>query len=78
MWTRESQLPRAIGQTEGIETPVKVENVHFGEKGLPLSLRLLPLIVCYTLVIAGVWVPTSSLVEEKENSTLVAMLVTPV
>jgi ABC-2 type transport system permease protein len=40
--------------------------------------RLVPVIVFYALAIAGVFVPASSLVEEKEQGTLMAMLVTPV
>jgi ABC-2 type transport system permease protein len=40
--------------------------------------RLVPIIVFYALVMAGVFVPGSSIVEEKEKGTLMAMLVTPV
>lgn len=52
--------------------------MSFSHEGLPISLRLVPLIVFYALVMAGVWVPASSLVEEKERGTLTALLVTPV
>ena len=60
------------------EAPVKVELVLTGEEGLPISIRLVPLIVFYALVMAGVFVPGSSLVEEKERGTLLALLVSPV
>jgi ABC-2 type transport system permease protein len=63
---------------EGEEAPVTVELVLAGEEGLPISLRLVPLIVFYALAMAGVFVPGSSLVEEKERGTLQAMLVSPV
>ncbi|MHB9002840.1 MAG: ABC transporter permease [Coriobacteriia bacterium] len=63
---------------EGGESPVIVEVVDFGSVGLPISVRLIPVIVFYALVIAGVFVPASNLVEEKEHGTLMAMLVTPV
>lgn len=63
---------------EGSDAPVQVETVNFGEAGLPISLRLVPVIVFYALVMAGVFVPGSSLVEEKERGTLTALLVTPV
>jgi ABC-2 type transport system permease protein len=61
---------------EGTEAPVEIETVYFGEPGLPISIRLVPIIVFYALVMAGIWVPSASLVEEKENGTLTAMLVT--
>ncbi len=65
-----------IRDIEGSEVPVDIEMVYFGETGLPISIRLVPVIVFYALVMAGIWVPSSSLVEEKENGTLTAMLVT--
>ncbi len=61
---------------EGSETPVEVETIYFGEPGLPVSVRLIPLLVFYALVMAGMWVPSASLVEEKERGTLTAILVT--
>jgi ABC-2 type transport system permease protein len=39
---------------------------------------MVPVIVFYALVIAGLFVPGASIVEEKEQGTLTAMLVTPV
>lgn len=68
-------LVRAI---EDAAPPVTVEVVSVGEAGLPISTRLIPLIVFYALVMAGVFLPASSLVEEKEKGTLAALLVTPV
>ncbi len=67
-----------IREVEGGESPVTVEIVSFGEAGLPISTRLVPVIVFYALTMAGIFVPGSSLVEEKERGTLMAMLVTPV
>ncbi len=61
---------------EGAEPPVEVNTVYLGEPGLPISIRLVPLIVFYALVMAGIWVPSASMVEEKENGTLTAMIVT--
>ncbi len=65
-----------IRALEGSEPPVDVQMVYFGEPGLPISIRLVPVIVFYALVMAGIWVPSSSLVEEKEKGTLTALLVT--
>ncbi len=67
----------AVRGVEGGPTPVDVRIVTFGDKGLPMSIRLVPVIVFYALVMAGVFLPGSSLVEEKETGTLAAMLVTP-
>ena len=67
-----------VRKVEGSEAPVQVETVYFGEPGLPISIRLVPVIVFYALAMSGIWVPSSSLVEEKEKGTLTAMLVTPV
>jgi len=61
---------------EGAAPPVEVKTVYLGEPGLPISIRLVPVIVFYALVMAGIWVPSASLVEEKENGTLTAMVVT--
>ena len=65
-----------IRALEGGEAPVEIETVYFGEPGLPISIRLVPVIVFYALVMAGMWVPSASLVEEKEKGTLTAVLVT--
>ncbi len=67
-----------LREIEGGEAPVVVDIVNFGDAGLPISIRLVPVIVFYALVIAGLFVPGSNLVEEKEHGTLMAMLVTPV
>jgi ABC-2 type transport system permease protein len=67
-----------VRELEGSEAPVTVDVVNFGEAGLPISVRLVPVIVFYALVIAGLFLPGSNIVEEKEQGTLMAMLVTPV
>ena len=63
------------------ETPetVKVEVKPTSTKEVvPIASRLLPVIIFYAVTIAGLFLPASSLVEEKENRTLSALLVTPV
>jgi ABC-2 type transport system permease protein len=67
-----------VRELEGSAEPVSVDIVNFGEAGLPISIRLVPVIVFYALVIAGLFVPGANLVEEKEQGTLMAMLVSPV
>jgi len=67
-----------IRELEGSDAPVTVDVVSFGDAGLPMSKRLIPVIVFYALVMAGLFVPGSNLVEEKEQGTLMSLLVTPV
>jgi ABC-2 type transport system permease protein len=62
----------------GEPAPVEVDVVSFGEESLELSVRLLPLIMIYAVALAGAMVPALSLVEEKENRTIDALLVSPV
>ena len=68
-------LVRAL---EDDDAAVAVEVVSFGDEGLPIATRLIPVIVFFALVMAGIFLPGSSLVEEKEQGTLAALLVTPV
>lgn len=65
-------------QVEGRQPPVDVEVVPLGDEVLPLSVRLVPFIVMYALLIAGVFLPSFSLADERERHTLDALLVTPV
>ncbi len=68
-------LVRAV---EGKTATVEVVVEDFGEGTLPLSARLVPLIVMYTLVMAGVFLTAFAVVEEREKRTLEALIVTPV
>lgn len=66
-----------VRQVEGSTPPVQVDLVETGATGLDLTLRLLPLLMMYALFVAGVFVPASSIVDERVAGTLTAMLVTP-
>jgi ABC-2 type transport system permease protein len=61
----------------GDEATVTVDLVEVGEAGLPLDLRLLPLLVLYAVAVPGGMIPAASIVEEKERGTLQAVLTTP-
>ncbi len=63
---------------EGRTSPVTVSLIGAGE-GDEQSLlqRLLPLVVLVALLVAGMFIPAFSLVEERERKTLDALLVTP-
>lgn len=69
------ELIRAV---EGASPPVDVQVVTLGQAGQPISVRLVPFIVMYSLLIAGVFLPSFSLADEREKHTLQALVVTPV
>ena len=68
-----------IREVEGKIPPVEVVINTLGDgEDLPISSRLIPLMVLFSLLIAGVFVTAFGFVEEKESKTLDAVLVTPV
>jgi len=67
----------AVRAVEGSTPPVAVEVVSTGDPLLPMSTRMTPLLILFALLIAGVFVPAFSIVQERENGTLTALLVTP-
>jgi len=67
-----------VRRVEGRAAPVEVEVVALGEKALPITVRLVPLIAMYALLVAGVFLPSFSLADEREKRTLDALVVTPV
>jgi ABC-2 type transport system permease protein len=66
-----------IRQDEGQAPPVDVGVVALGEAPLPMTVRLVPLIAMYALVVAGVFLPAFSLADERERRTLSALTVSP-
>jgi ABC-2 type transport system permease protein len=68
-----------IREVEGEVPPVDVKINTLGDReALSVSLRLIPFIVLFSLLISGVLVTSFGLVQERENKTLDAILVTPV
>ncbi len=62
----------------GNQAPVSVNSVALGDgEAVPITVRLLPLLVIMAVTIAGTMVPAAALVQEKENGTLGALLVGP-
>lgn len=55
---------------------VQVRSVG-GAESIPVSERLIPLLVLFAVLIAGLMVPAVGLLEEKEKGTLSALLVSP-
>lgn len=67
-----------VREVEGSPPPVEVVVEQIGEGApLPIAKRLVPLILMYALIAAGALVPAFNLVEEREQKTLDAALVTP-
>ena len=68
-------LVRAV---EGRTAPVTVEVISTGDApDLSLVERMVPLLVLMAMLVAGVFVTSFSLVEERERRTIDAVLVTP-
>lgn len=67
-----------VREVEGNAAPVDVTVESLGEEGLPISVRLVPFIMMYALVVASVFLPAFSLADEREKGTLNALIVTPV
>lgn len=69
------ELVREVSETGA---PVEVAVTPVGDQDfVPLSDRLIPFSVFYAVVIAGMFLPASSLVEERSKRTIDAVLVTP-
>jgi ABC-2 type transport system permease protein len=62
----------------GQESPIEIVTATLGNiETLSWEDRLLPLVVMMSVLIGGVLVPATSLVEEKSNGTLTSLTVTP-
>lgn len=68
----------AIRAVEGTGSPINLETIHLGsDDHIPLATRFVPVIAMYAFLVAGLFVPASSLVDERERGTLVALTITP-
>jgi ABC-2 type transport system permease protein len=71
-------LVREIIAVAGREIPVSTELVLLGgEANIPWDVRLFPFVVIITIMLGGMMVPATSLVEEKVKRTYRALLTTP-
>ncbi|MCX8094789.1 MAG: ABC transporter permease [Caldisericia bacterium] len=52
---------------------VNIETEEIGEKGLSIKLRVFPLIVMIAIFFGGLFIPSTSLIEEKRKKTLDAL-----
>ena len=71
-------LTDAFRQLAGLETPVTFNTVTLGgEAAIPWNDRLLPLIVLMAVFLGGLMLPATSVIVEKTQRTMNALLVTP-
>ena len=62
----------------GQEAPVEIEVITLGDEvSIPWNDRLLPLIVLMAVFLGGLFLPATSVINEKEKKTLEALVVTP-
>lgn len=67
-----------IATVAGESAPVSISVVPVGDEDfVPIGDRLLPIVVFYAVVIAALFLPASSILDEREKHTLDAILVTP-
>ncbi len=66
-----------IRAVEGSTPPIDVSVVSLGAEAIGTAQRTLPLIAMMAVAVAGAFVPAANLVQEKEDRTMNAVLVTP-
>jgi ABC-2 type transport system permease protein len=67
-----------ITEQADISPPVDVEVIQLGDEDfVPIGNRLVPIVVFYAVVVAALFLPASSILDERETHTLDAVLVTP-
>jgi ABC-2 type transport system permease protein len=71
-------LADAVHQVTGTVAPVDIETVSLGdESNIPWNDRLFPLTLLLAVFFGGLMIPASSLINEKQRGTLVALSVSP-
>ena len=71
-------LSNMLREIAGQEAPVDIHTVSLGEKEIiPWNARLLPLLMLFAVFLGGVFIPATSLIDEKVKRTMTALIVTP-
>jgi len=71
-------LGNLVREIAGQESPLEIESITLGDAvSIPWNERLLPLIVLMAVFLGGMFLPATSVINEKEKRTLTALLVTP-
>jgi ABC-2 type transport system permease protein len=67
-----------IREVEGRTPPVRVVVNDLGSNDpIPIATRMTPLVAMFAFIMAGLFVPASSIVDERERKTITAVLTTP-
>jgi len=67
-----------VREIAGQEPPIEVDSITLGEEvTIPWNERLLPFIVLMAVFLGGLFLPATSIINEKEKRTLTALLITP-
>lgn len=71
-------IANLIRELSGQEAPVEIESITLGDEvSIPWNDRLLPLIILMAVFLGGIFLPATSLINEKEKRTLDALVITP-
>jgi len=71
-------IANLVRELTGLETPVDIETIILGDEvSIPWNDRLLPLIVLMAVFLGGLLLPAASVIGEKEQKTLQALVITP-
>ncbi len=67
-----------IRELAGQEAPIDIETITLDDEvSIPWNDRLLPLIVLMAVFLGGLFLPATSVINEKEKKTLEALVITP-
>jgi ABC-2 type transport system permease protein len=71
-------ITNMIREIAGQESPVDINTIPLGDKEvIPWSVRVLPLLMIFAVFLGGVFIPATSLIDEKIKKTMTALIVTP-
>ena len=71
-------IANLVRELAGQEAPVEIEAITLGDEiSIPWSDRLLPFIVLMAVFLGGLFLPATSVIDEKEKKTLEALVITP-
>jgi len=71
-------ITNLVRELAGQEAPVEIEAITLGDEvSIPWNDRLLPLLVLMAVFLGGLFLPATSVINEKEKKTLEALVITP-
>lgn len=74
----DTAIANAAAEIAGLKKNVRVGIIQLGEANIKnLADQFLPVLVIMTIIMGGVLIPAISMIEEKQNRTLLALNITP-